>query len=174
MIPTGGGEVAGPCEPALVQLQDGRILTVFRVDSFKGHWAALSSDGGRHWSAPFATGTWAVSPNLFQLKSGVVVLTSGRPSIGLWLTPPHSFEAGKPQAWEFHNVIKVGKSYCATVIATLGKRPSRPYCLNTSSRPCRYTTLRSRIPPIVTLISTQLCKTGSTVISDRGSRYLTL
>jgi hypothetical protein len=116
MIPTtAGGEIEGPCEPTLVQLQDGRILTVFRVGSFKGHWAALSSDAGRHWSVPFATGTWAVSPSLFQLKSGVVVLTSGRPSIGLWLTSHHSFAGSRPQAWEFHNVIKVGNRATATL-----------------------------------------------------------
>ena len=101
MIPA-TGTIAGPCEPALVQLHDGRILCVFRVDSNKDHWAALSTDGGAHWGESFSTGTWAVAPNLLQMKSGAVVLTSGRPAIGLWLTSAPDFTH-----WEFHNIIKV-------------------------------------------------------------------
>ena len=101
MIPA-AGTIAGPCEPALVQLQDGRVLTVFRIDSYKNHWAALSSSNGADWGEPFETGTWAVAPSLFQLKSGAVVLTSGRPSIGLWVTSSQSFESG---AWEYRNVV---------------------------------------------------------------------
>eukprot|EP01048_Picozoa_sp_COSAG05_P021799 COSAG05_NODE_4129_length_1660_cov_1.932735_2_plen_257_part_00 len=95
--------VDGPCEPAVVQLQDGRLFTVFRVESFRGHWGALSSDNGRHWSAPFETGTWAVAPNLLKLESGTIVLTSGRPSIGLWVAASSNFSG---QNWEFHNVVK--------------------------------------------------------------------
>ena len=82
-----GATVEGPCEPSVVQLpgSDDRVLSVFRVQPFASHWAALSSDGGRHWGVPFSTGSWAVSPNLLALSSGAVVLTSGRPGIGLWL-----------------------------------------------------------------------------------------
>ena len=67
-----GAQVEGPCEPAVVQLPgaDDRLLSVFRVGAYVGHWAALSSDGGRHWGAPFPTGTWAVSPNLLASAPG--------------------------------------------------------------------------------------------------------
>ena len=104
-----GAQVEGPCEPAVVQLPgaDERLLSVFRVGENAGHWAALSSDGGRHWGVPFPTGTWAVSPNLLALSCGAVVLSSGRPGIGLWLTTfanHHGLgHAGLPE-WKFYNV----------------------------------------------------------------------
>ena len=105
--------VDGPEEPAVVQLQDGRILAIFRVESFHGHWGALSTDGGHHWGTPFETGTWAVSPNLLELKSGAIVLTSGRPAIGLWITSSHNFTGGKDQKWDFYNVIKAHNAKAA-------------------------------------------------------------
>lgn len=100
-----GATVDGPCEPALVQLPDGRILAVFRVMAFAGHWGTISSDGGRSWGAPFPTGTWAVSPDLLALPSGAVVLSSGRPGIGLWVASfANHTESDSSPAWEFHNV----------------------------------------------------------------------
>ena len=106
MVPQNGGSVEGPCEPALAQLPDGRVFVIFRVSSYQNMWGALSSDGGKHWDSPFSTGTWAVSPNLMVMRSGVVVLSAGRPSIGLWVT---SFDTTPPQ-WEFTNVIAVHNS----------------------------------------------------------------
>ena len=97
--------VDGPCEPAIVQLQDGRILTIFRIESFHSHWGAMSSDGGKSWGEPFETGTWAVAPNLFQMKSGAIVLTSGRPAIGLWVAD--SADVSMWGKWQFHNIMKV-------------------------------------------------------------------
>ena len=70
-----GATVEGPCEPAVVQLPDDRLLSLFRVGEFVGHWGAISDDGGRNWGEPFPTGTWAVSPNLLALSSGAVVRT---------------------------------------------------------------------------------------------------
>jgi hypothetical protein len=104
------GNVAGPCEPAVVQLpgQDDRLLSVFRIQSYTGHWAALSETSGRSWGTPFPTGTWAVSPNLLVLNNGAVVLTSGRPGIGLWLASfagHHGVGHDGLPSWEFHNVI---------------------------------------------------------------------
>lgn len=102
-----GMTVSGPCEPAVVQLpgSDDRVLSVFRVQSFAGHWGAMSTDGARSWGLPFPTGTWAVSPNLLALNSGAVVLTSGRPGIGLWLAnfANHKSTDTSPE-WTFHNV----------------------------------------------------------------------
>ena len=59
-----GFTVGGPMEPDIAQLADGRLLTVFRVDSYTTHWAAVSDDGlGLRWSKPFPTHTWAVLPS---------------------------------------------------------------------------------------------------------------
>jgi hypothetical protein len=104
-----GASVEGPCEPAVVQLpgSDGRVLSVFRVQAFASHWAALSSDNGRHWGEPFQTGTWAVSPNLLAMNNGAVVLTSGRPGIGLWLATFQAHTGVDHEilpTWQFHNV----------------------------------------------------------------------
>ena len=38
------------------------------------------------------------------MKSGAVVLTSGRPAIGLWVASSRNFTGGKDQHWDFHNV----------------------------------------------------------------------
>ena len=102
-----GATVEGPCEPAIVQLpgDDDRILSVFRVNSFTSHWAAISRTGGRDWGTPFPTKvTWAVSPNLLALRSGAVVLTSGRPGVGLWVTsfPDRGSDA---HTWQYHDVL---------------------------------------------------------------------
>ncbi len=102
-----GATVEGPCEPAIVQLpgNDDRILSVFRVNGFTSHWAAISKNGGKDWGTPFPTkSTWAVAPNLVALPSGAVVLTSGRPGIGLWVTsfPNRTSDA---HTWDYHNVL---------------------------------------------------------------------
>ena len=101
MVPQ-GGSVEGPCEPALCQLPDGRVFVIFRVGSYHAMWGAISSDGGSRWGAVFPTTTWAVSPNLIVMPSGAVVLTAGRPSIGLWVS---AFDT-TPPTWHFTNVIQ--------------------------------------------------------------------
>jgi hypothetical protein len=105
MVPAhaqGARPVEGPCEPALCQHPDGRVLVVFRVSSYQELWGAVSSDGGRQWGASFRTGTWSVSPNLVAMKSGAVVLSAGRPGIGLWVS---SFDSMPPR-WAFRNVLQ--------------------------------------------------------------------
>lgn len=101
MVPK-GVSVEGPCEPALCQLPDGRVFVIFRVSSYQEMWGAISNDGGVGWGAVFPTGTWAVSPNLIVMRSGAVVLTAGRPSIGLWVS---AFDT-TPPTWHFTNVIQ--------------------------------------------------------------------
>ena len=96
-----GYTVGGLGEPDLVQLADGRVLTVFRLDANTGHWAALSGDGGKSWGEPFPTGTWAVAPALVAFASGAVVLSSGRPALGLWVT---SFANQTRPKWRFYSV----------------------------------------------------------------------
>jgi hypothetical protein len=102
-----GATVEGPCEPAIVQLpgNDDRVLSVFRVNGFTSHWAAISKNGGRDWGVPFPTkNTWAVAPNLVALPSGAIVLTSGRPGVGLWVTSFPSL-ASDAHTWRYHNVL---------------------------------------------------------------------
>ena len=104
-----GGSV-GPCEPSMAQLADGRVLVVFRLQSvpwftpFKPDlpgmiplWKAYSSTAGKTWGSPtpmtsdrsargIAT-PHAVWPQLLTLGSGTLVLASGRPGIGFWISP---------------------------------------------------------------------------------------
>jgi hypothetical protein len=78
--------LCGPCEPAIVLLPDRTTLVaVFRLQSNLNLWQATSKDGGFVWSTPVPTQAWAVFPQMRTLNNGAVVLTSGRPSIGLWL-----------------------------------------------------------------------------------------
>jgi hypothetical protein len=93
---------SGPNEHDITQLEDGRVLVVFRLDSNKGHFAALSSDNALSWHPPFHTGTWAVDPKLAALPGGLVGLSSGRPGVGFWVT---SFANGAASPkWEFSNI----------------------------------------------------------------------
>ena len=67
-------------------LPDGEtLLAVFRMQSNQNLWQSTSADGGFTWSALEKTAAWAVFPQLRTLRNGAVVLTSGRPSIGLWV-----------------------------------------------------------------------------------------
>jgi hypothetical protein len=93
---------SGPNEHDITQLEDGRVLVVFRLDSNRGHFAALSSDNAASWHAPFPTGTWAVDPKLAALPGGLVALSSGRPGVGFWVT---SFASGATAPrWRFSNI----------------------------------------------------------------------
>jgi hypothetical protein len=86
----------GPCEPALVVLADGRVMTALRLSGGIPLWQAYSSDNGGTWTVPVpmqgkaaATGKamvpYAVWPQLLRLSNGVLCLASGRPGIGFWL-----------------------------------------------------------------------------------------
>jgi hypothetical protein len=77
----------GACEPGLVQLPDGRLLTIFRVDARSLLFEAFSSDGGNSWTVPRRLSAWSVMPQLQVLSNGVLLLTSGRPGIGMWARP---------------------------------------------------------------------------------------
>lgn len=77
----------GACEPGLVQLPDGRLLTTFRVDARSLLFEAFSSDDGTSWTVPRRLSAWSVMPQLQLLSNGVLLLTSGRPGIGMWARP---------------------------------------------------------------------------------------
>ena len=92
--------VEGPCEPTLVALPDGKtLLSIFRLNSYQNLWQATSLDQGRTWSMASETSAWAVFPQAKVLPTGAVVLTSGRPGIGLWLADGRG--AAAPTSWKF-------------------------------------------------------------------------
>jgi hypothetical protein len=77
--------VEGPCEPTLVTLRDGRLLTLFRDmrrPPARNLWKAYSSDA-KTWSGASITSAWSVWPQLVMMSSGVLALSSGRPGVGL-------------------------------------------------------------------------------------------
>ena len=79
-------DVEGPCEPTLVRLNDGRLLTLFREmrrPPARNLWKAYSSDGAKTWSGLSMISAWSVWPQLVLMNSGVLALSSGRPGIGL-------------------------------------------------------------------------------------------
>ena len=94
--------VEGPCESAFARLKDGRLLCVFRLHSGAPLGQTYSSDEGRTWSAPVSMrGPRSVQPSLAVLKSGIVLLTTGRPGISLWLNAD-----GKAGDWQEIDLVK--------------------------------------------------------------------
>ena len=79
----------GPGEDDLVQLRDGRLLAVFRVESMKPYWKAYSGDGGVTWSDPIALPFGSVRPKLIVVQeTGAVLLSGGRPGLFIWTGDP--------------------------------------------------------------------------------------
>lgn len=71
------------CEPHLVELNDSTLLGAIRVQtSGKGLYFTIytctSSDGGRTWTTPEATGICGSPPHLILHSSGAVILTYAR------------------------------------------------------------------------------------------------
>lgn len=76
----------GPTESALLRLNDGRIMCVFRLASRVNYGQCWSSDEGKSWSAPVAmAGPFSVQPSLATRPDGVIALSGGRPGLQLWL-----------------------------------------------------------------------------------------
>ena len=71
-------------------------------------WLAKSCDKGVTWKqnpVPGPVGAWSVFPRLLQLHGGAIVITSGRPGLGLWVN-----QAGDAGDFEFISVPKVHNS----------------------------------------------------------------
>jgi hypothetical protein len=96
IIPRGsGGE--GPCESALCRLKNGSLMCIFRISSGLTYGQVWSDDEGLTWTKPGRTDIGdatltmqnapmrSVQPSLAVLKSGVVVLTGGRPGVSAWI-----------------------------------------------------------------------------------------
>ncbi len=101
-----------PNESALLRLNDGRIMCVFRVASRANYGQCWSSDEGTTWSAPVAmTDVFSVQPSLATRPDGVIALAGGRPGLYLWLNAD-----GSGQRWQgidmqsHHNTCHPGES----------------------------------------------------------------
>ena len=91
---TGGpARVEGLREAALGQLPDGRVVLLASVGSNSTLWKATSTDDGVSFSALEATTMWSVAPKLIVLPNGAIIITSGRPGIGMWICIDGEFEA---------------------------------------------------------------------------------
>jgi hypothetical protein len=100
----------GPGENDIVRLQDGTLLTVFRVDSCHPYWHSRSTDRGKSWSAPTVLSggvNGSARPKLALMPNGQPLLAGGRPGLFLWL--------GNPSAtpWRAVNVAAVHNSLTA-------------------------------------------------------------
>ena len=105
----------GPNESALLRLNDGRILCVFRVGSRANFGQCWSSDEGQSWSAPVTMeGVFSVQPSLATRTDGVIALGGGRPGLYLWLNAD-----GTAQGWQridmqtHHNACHPGEAIAA-------------------------------------------------------------
>ena len=86
--PTG---LEGFGEPCLVRLADGDVMCIMRVGQHHkrpDQWLrrAYSGDGGRSWSAIDILSAYSVAPQICRLDNDVLVLSTGRPGIFLWLS----------------------------------------------------------------------------------------
>lgn len=64
---------------------------------------ATSTDGGRSFGIPRETNAWAVFPQVRVLDNGAIVLTAGRPGIGLWVQDSRNGLID-PHGWRFYNL----------------------------------------------------------------------
>lgn len=90
----------GPCESALCRLEDGRLMNVFRLESFLPYGQAFSADDGRTWTAPTAMSAASVEPSLAVMPGGVVALSGGRPGIFVWFSV-----GGNPADWQPVDIV---------------------------------------------------------------------
>lgn len=86
----------GPCESALIRLNDNRLLCVYRMNGGVPYGHSLSEDDGQTWSEPKAMdGPQSVQPSLSLSSSGVLALSGGRPGLTLWLN-----QKGDARRWD--------------------------------------------------------------------------
>jgi photosystem II stability/assembly factor-like uncharacterized protein len=73
----------GYCEPAMILLANGDLLTMLRTGSSSPMFQTRSSDGGKTWSAPERVMDHGVNPDLCLMDNGVLVCSYGRPGAGI-------------------------------------------------------------------------------------------
>ena len=64
---------------------------------------ATSTDGGHSFGTALETNAWAVFPQARVLDNGAIVLTAGRPGIGLWVQDANTGLLD-PGGWRFYNL----------------------------------------------------------------------
>ncbi len=74
----------GPCESAMCRLADGRLMCVFRLDSYASFGQTFSADDGKTWSQPVSIAPNSVDPRLEVMPGGTLVLSTGRPGMFVW------------------------------------------------------------------------------------------
>lgn len=76
------GEKESLCEPHILELQNGRIYGVFRLEGGGAFSIATtySDDGGKTWSDIIPTGVAGAPPHLLQHSSGALIMSFGRRS----------------------------------------------------------------------------------------------
>jgi hypothetical protein len=65
------------CEPALVDLGDGELLSVMRTGRYAPMYQARSLDGGKTWQEPEMLETLGLSPMMVLLPNGILVCSFG-------------------------------------------------------------------------------------------------
>lgn len=90
------GASFAPSESNTARLADGRLLCVYRVESYRHYYKSYSNDDGTSWSWPQKMeGVWSVEPQLRRLENGLLLLSGGRPGICLWVCAD-----GEGKQWE--------------------------------------------------------------------------
>ncbi len=94
------GANEGANESNTVRLVDGRLMCVFRTGSGQDLHKSYSIDEGGAWTKPERMpGVWSVEPQLARLENGLIVLSSGRPGLFLWVCSD-----GEENGWERFNL----------------------------------------------------------------------
>ena len=86
----------GASEHAIIPLHEpDTLLAVVRIDGGDGEphgrhspfMATRSSDGGQTWGTPYSIGAGSARPRLLLLENGALLLSGGRPGLGVWVDP---------------------------------------------------------------------------------------
>ena len=78
-------DVEGANESTLVELADGTILVIYRVDGDKACRQKRSIDDGKTWSKSELAVNFGASPHATLLENGTLALVTGRPGLYLFL-----------------------------------------------------------------------------------------
>lgn len=98
----------GPCESAVCRLANGRLMCVFRLDSFVPYGQAFSDDDGRTWTTPGNIAPMSVEPSLAILGGGTVALSGGRSGVFVWFNAD-----GTGRDWQAVDVVAAHNQGCA-------------------------------------------------------------
>lgn len=75
----------GPDETTIVELKNGELLAIYRVDGNGPAKQKRSSDGGKTWSEEEESVSFGASPHAIKLADGTLAVVTGRPNFYLFL-----------------------------------------------------------------------------------------